>query len=262
MAVLVAVLAGEGDQGEVSRVQHELEAEEDHQGAAPDQHPARADREKERREDQIPGDVHYVRSPAAVGASARSASGQDHRADRGDEQEHRGRLEDDQEALQEQVADGLGGAEAERQGRPLAVERRQPGAQDRDRELDEERRGEQRGQESLAGDRLPDRLLDRAHVGGHEHVQDHHRPRVDDHLGGGDELRVQQQEEPGERHQVDDERQHAVERVSKRDHADGTGDGADRPGEEGDLHHQVAAPAAAAELLEARGPERVRLLGE
>ena len=51
----------------------------------------------------------------------------------------------------------------------------------------------------LAGDRLPQRLLDAADVGGDEHVQDHHRARVDDDLGGGDELRVEQQEQPGER---------------------------------------------------------------
>ena len=94
----------------------------------------------------------------------------------------------------------------------------QGGADHRDRELDEERTGEQRGEDPLAGDRVPQRLLEAADVGGDEDVEDHHRAGVDDHLGGRDELGVQDQEEAGQREQVHDQREHAVEGIAERDH--------------------------------------------
>ena len=92
---------------------------------------------------------------------------------------------------------------------------------------------EQRREQALARDRLPDRLLDAADVGGDEDVEHHHRAGVDHHLRGGDELGVQEQEEPRERDEVDDQREHAVEGVAKRDHRDRAAERADRPGEEG-----------------------------
>ena len=49
LAVLVAEPAGEGDQREVGGVEHQLEAEQDHERAAPDQHAGGADREEQRR---------------------------------------------------------------------------------------------------------------------------------------------------------------------------------------------------------------------
>ena len=60
------------------------------------------------------------------------------------------------------------------------------------------------------------RLVRAADVGDDEHVEDHHRAGVDDHLGGGDELRAQQQEQRRERDEVADQRQHRVERVAQR----------------------------------------------
>ena len=54
-----------------------------------------------------------------------------------------------------------------------------------------------------------------ADVGDDEHVQHHHRAGVDDDLHRGDEFRAQQQEQHGQRDEVADEREHAVERVAQ-----------------------------------------------
>ena len=65
LAVEVAELAGERDQGEVRRVQHDLEREQDDQRAPPQHHSERSDPEQERRDDQVPADirpVHQARS--------------------------------------------------------------------------------------------------------------------------------------------------------------------------------------------------------
>ena len=104
-------------------------------------------------------------------------------------------------------------------------------------------------EQALARDRLPDRLLDAADVGGDEDVEHHHRAGVDDDLRGGDELGVQEQEEPGERDEVDDEREHAVERVAQRDHRDRAAERADRPDEEGDLLHRPYSPSRRSGVL-------------
>ena len=55
---LVAGHPAEGHQGEVARVQHQLQAEQDDHRAAADQHAAGADREQQRREDDVPLDAH------------------------------------------------------------------------------------------------------------------------------------------------------------------------------------------------------------
>ena len=68
--------------------------------------------------------------------------------------------------------------------------------------------GDERREDPLTGNGVPERFLEAADVRGDEHVQDHHGAGVDDDLGGGHELGVEQQEQPGER-QVDDQRQHA-----------------------------------------------------
>src|SRR5215207_9790917 len=54
LPLAVADHAAEGDEGEVAGVQHQLEAEEDHQGAAADQDPDRAGGEEQGREDDEP----------------------------------------------------------------------------------------------------------------------------------------------------------------------------------------------------------------
>ena len=170
-------------------------------------------------------------------AHPRGGGREDDCADGGHQQQQRCRLEGDQEALEQQLADRRGRAEAELDRRSLGVDRLQPGAGDRDRQLDEERNAEHRRDEALAGDRLPERLVDVADVGGDEDVEDHHRSGVDHDLGGGQELALQQEEEPGERDQVDDQREDAVEGVAEGDHRDRAAEAADRSQEEADLGH-------------------------
>src|SRR5450759_102485 len=53
----VLELSRENDQREVDRVEHQLDADEDDQRVAADQHACRADREEDRAEDQEPGGV-------------------------------------------------------------------------------------------------------------------------------------------------------------------------------------------------------------
>ncbi len=120
---------------------------------------------------------------------------------------------------------------------PSRAEGEQGGAEDGDRELDEEDGAHQRGEEALARDRLPGRLGVAADVGDDEDVEDHHRAGVDDDLGGGDEGRAEHQEEDRQREEVDDQRQHPVEGVAHRDDPDRAAEGAERRGEEEDRFH-------------------------
>jgi hypothetical protein len=71
-------------------------------------------------------------------------------------------------------------------------------------------------------------LLAAPDVRDHEHVQDHHRARVDDHLRGRDELGAEQEEQRGQRHKVKREREHAVEGVAQHHDTDRAGNRADR----------------------------------
>src|SRR4051794_6333182 len=76
LAVAVAVHARERDQREVGRVEHELQAEEDHERVAPDEHAAGPDREDQGRHDEVPVEAHRFASPPAsiivpAGASIR-----------------------------------------------------------------------------------------------------------------------------------------------------------------------------------------------
>src|SRR5262245_28172179 len=57
LAGAVVRVAREGDQGEVRSVQHDLEREQDDDRVAADQHAERADREQERGDADVPGDV-------------------------------------------------------------------------------------------------------------------------------------------------------------------------------------------------------------
>ena len=62
LAVDAAVQARERDQGEVRGVEHDLEREQHDQRAAPQEHARRADREEDRGDDEVPGDVRAVTS--------------------------------------------------------------------------------------------------------------------------------------------------------------------------------------------------------
>ena len=86
---------------------------------------------------------------------------------------------------------------------PLRVEMPlQRRAEHRDAQLDRDAPARTAGRARASAPPLG-RLLAAADVGDDEHVQDHHRARVDDHLRGGDELGAQQQEQRRERDQVD-----------------------------------------------------------
>ncbi len=126
----------------------------------------------------------------------------------------------------------------------VPFDRLQAGAEQRDQQLDEHRSAEQRAREAqraarggAAAQALAERAGGVADVGDDEHVQHHHGAGVDDDLRGGDEFGAQQQEQHGEREQVDDEREHGEEGVAQRDHADRAGDGAERGEEEQQRAH-------------------------
>src|SRR6478736_4724353 len=70
LAVEVAVLLGEGDQREVGRVEHQLDAHEHHDGVAAGQHPDAADREQDPREGDVGHHVVHSWSPPVAGASS------------------------------------------------------------------------------------------------------------------------------------------------------------------------------------------------
>src|SRR5882757_8430343 len=67
LAVQPAVDPGEGDQGEVHRVQHQLDAHEHHDGVAAHQHPDRADGEQQRGQEQVISRGHRWFSPVSSG---------------------------------------------------------------------------------------------------------------------------------------------------------------------------------------------------
>ena len=132
-----------------------------------------------------------------------------------------------------------------RYGAPLVAIALQAGSEHGDEQLDGERaaageRGERRDPARVLAERL--RLL--ADVLDDEHVQHHHGAGVDDDLREGDELGAQQQEQRRQRDQVRGQREHAVERLGERDHADRARDGDDRGDEEDDVGHQRPARAA------------------
>src|SRR5215213_12033985 len=76
LPVAVAVHARERDEREVGGVEHQLDAEQDHERVAPHQHAGDSDGEDQRRDDQVPLHAHRFGSPPAsiivpVGASMR-----------------------------------------------------------------------------------------------------------------------------------------------------------------------------------------------
>ena len=281
LAVLVAVRAREGDEREVRRVEHQLEAEQDHERVAAHEHAAGADAEDQRREDEVPLDAHRCGAPsglehrAALGVglacpvhlpvarnrsatrAARAASSRPARrrasttaptaatSSRNDATSKASR-----NVGQQQLADLRRRAEAgEPAARPPRRARVSPVPSMAIDELDEQRDREQRARPSAGRGRAgrPDRVVRAADVGDDEDVEHHHRADVDDHLRRGDELRAQQQEQRRERQQVDHEREHRVERVAQGHGADRAREGADRGEEEEDLGHRGAggySPAA------------------
>ena len=71
----VAPHAREADQREVARVQHQLEAEQDHERVAAREHAGERRCEDERRQDDVPGDAHDVEpAPSARGRGRRGPS--------------------------------------------------------------------------------------------------------------------------------------------------------------------------------------------
>src|SRR6476620_8041920 len=67
LAVAVAPHAGEGDQRDVRRVEHQLEAEQDHERVAAHEHATGADREDQRADHEVPADVHQPPLPWPAG---------------------------------------------------------------------------------------------------------------------------------------------------------------------------------------------------
>ena len=134
------------------------------------------------------------------GAPAREHDG----ADRGDEQQHRGDLEGEQEVGQQQPPDLAPACRSPRASR--RPPRRAP-LRPVPRMAIDSSTNSAPANSALAQRRLgePARLIGSAaaaDVGDDEQVQHHHRADVDDHLGGGDELGPQQQEQRRERQQV------------------------------------------------------------
>src|SRR5215207_230714 len=76
LAVERAVGLGEGDERQVDRVQHQLDAHEDHDGVAPDQHPGHADGEQDGREQEVGAgpDPHDCRFPSTRAPTAATTS--------------------------------------------------------------------------------------------------------------------------------------------------------------------------------------------
>src|SRR5919106_1611843 len=64
LSVLVPVRAREGHEREVAGVEHQLQAQQDHQRVAPDQDPAGADAEHQRRDDEVPLHAHRPGGPS------------------------------------------------------------------------------------------------------------------------------------------------------------------------------------------------------
>ncbi len=117
-------------------------------------------------------------------------------------------------------------------------------SQERDEQHGGHRAGEEERECALQPAAARPGLALLADVRGDEDVEHHHGAGVHDHLGRGDELAVQEQEQHRERHEVDDEREHAVERVLERDDADGARDRDERAQEEQDLDHADYSPSA------------------
>src|SRR4051794_30536391 len=74
LPLLVALRAREGDEREVARVEHQLEAEQDDQRVAAGEDAPESDAEHQRRDDEVPLDAHRCGGPPASSSVPRSAS--------------------------------------------------------------------------------------------------------------------------------------------------------------------------------------------
>ena len=162
LLLLVARRARERDQGEVARVQHQLEAEQDHQRAAPDEHPAGADREQQRREDEVPGDVHQA-APSRRFRPPRSTIAPTAAIRRSMDVPARRRPGSARAAARRSTR-----ASRSRRGASARGPRRFSPVPMTAIETSMKSAATSTGREALPGDRLPDRLLHAADVGGHE----------------------------------------------------------------------------------------------
>ena len=267
LAVAVAPHAREGDQREVRRVEHQLEAEQDHERVAAREHAGGADAEDQRRDDEVPADAHQppsgpraaaaagararaarARSPAdrlghradaaaadvgdrdssaLVGAEAAAAAREHDRADGGDQQQQRGDLEREQELRQEQLAD-LARACRSRGHVRRAVGRRAPSGPSRASRSPARRTARAR----TAAPRTPQA----AAAGGAQRLGPRRRRRRRRTRRAPSPRRRRRR--PARRRrtrarssrnsaasddQVADQREHAVERVAQRHHADRAG---------------------------------------
>jgi hypothetical protein len=171
-------------------------------------------------------------------------SREDHGADGRDQQQQGDDLERDEELCEEELSDPRRRAEVGPDMRTLRIDRLQPRSQDREAELDPERDREDRRDDAQYRVGLGERIVEATDVGDHEHVEDHHRARVDDHLRGRDELGAQQQEEGRERDQVHDQREDAVEGVALEDYAQSPADREESRNEEDDALQAIRPRAA------------------
>ena len=89
---------------------------------------------------------------------------------------------------------------------------------DHDDDLDGDRtRGDHGGETLEPRPAGPRRVGAAAEIGDHEQEHDDDRSGVDEHLGGCHELRREQQVQDGERREIPDQRESAVERIREQD---------------------------------------------
>ena len=217
---------------EVDGVEHQLDAHEHHERVAPHEHADGADAEQHGGEHEVPrrggrdvGDhaSHLRRIGSRRGSSAR----QQHRADDGDDQQHRRELEGEH-VVAEQVRGRAGGCW--RRGRRSRVGDVEPmpaaGVTDR--------RGRRRWRRSTRptrptptiaasgrwiGNGSIAQVLGLVDTEQHDHEQEQHDDRagVDDHLHGGEEVRLLRDEQHGDAEQGEHEAERGVHRVAADD---------------------------------------------
>ena len=119
--------------------------------------------------------------------------------------------------------------------------------------------GEQQGEGNEPPGRRADRLVASPHIGDHEHVEDHYGAGVDHDLGRREEFGVQEEEQGGQREQVEDEREDRVERIAQRHDAHRPRDRAGAGDEEEDLRHSPSARNGVRSMGSARSISLVKM---
>ena len=206
--VQVAVRARERDQREVGGVEHQLEAEQDHERVAAHEDAA-APMQKTIAETSryqvmliarrprpravagsgpipVPRSPVRIRSPTLTRAGRlepRAPAGEDHGADGGDQQQQRGDLEREQELGQEQLADLGGRAEAREEAGALLVEQLRPVPSTAMQSSTSSAPANSSERQRSPGARGADGDLVRRPRRRDEDVEHHHRAGVDDDLG-------------------------------------------------------------------------------